>query len=68
MKVLARIDITERYGDTLKKEVVGLKKHAAALEEAYGADELCAMSDRRENAMNHAYANMLQRFIYVATA
>jgi len=62
------IDVTDQYGDTLGKEIAGLKKHAAALEEAYGADELCAMSDRRENAMNHAYANVLQRFIYVVSA
>jgi len=65
-QLLERIDVTEEFAKTLQKEIDGLKDNTAALQEAYGADELCEMLEQSEIAIETVKANMLQRFIYVA--
>ena len=63
--LIERVDITQAYGVTLQNEVAALKQHAEALLGAYSADELRDMTAHRENGMNLAKANMLQRFVYI---
>jgi len=63
-----RIDIGDEFANTLKREVAGLKQNTAALQEAYGADELREMWEDSEKAIELVKANKLQRFIYVVNA
>jgi len=66
--LIERVDITQAYGVTLQNEVAALRQHSEALLDAYSADELRDMTEHRENGMNLAIGNMLQRFVYVVNA
>ena len=63
-----RIDVTEEYGNSLQKLVSGLKQNTPALQEAFGADELRETWQHREDQLNLARANTLQRIVYVVSA
>ncbi len=63
-----RIDITEEFADTIQRQIAGLRQNTPELQEAYGADELRQMWEQLENDVKIVQANLLQRFIYVASA
>ncbi len=67
-RVVERVDVTTKFGNSLQKQITALKRNTPELQEAFGAQELRDEWRHREDQLALVRAGMLQRQTYVVGA
>ncbi len=67
-QILARIDVSSEYQQSLQKLVDGMRSNTPALQEAFGADELVSQRRHREEQIALIDRGILQREVFVTRA